>query len=285
MPGKSDSPPPVEIYFQVAEYRKPEIDVQVEFTPDQAQSGDTLLASIQANYFFGAPAGDVPVEWTLTSTSIPFLLPGYQVGIEDVLWLDPMAYYLGSGFGRFIEQGTARTDPQGKLVLELPAGEVESRQRYTLEVTLQDESGQRVSARDSLDVNPAEIYIGVRPDTWVGRAGEPIGFDVLVVDWEQAPAGVRQLHAEFQKVVWERQDPQPTDPFGYPTFVAQYTPVGSTDFETSADGEARLEFTPDEPGTYQLDVSGNGARTAMILWVGGRWAGCLAQRPEPAPRA
>jgi hypothetical protein len=270
MSDKTDAPPPVEIYFQVAEYRKPEIDVQVDFTPEQAQSGDTLLATIQANYFFGAPAGDVPVEWTLTSNELPFQLPGYKVGIEDLLWLDPMAFMRGgSPFGRFIEQGTARTDPQGRLVLELPAGEIEYRQRYTLEVTLQDESGQRVSARDSLDVNPAEIYIGVRPDTWVGRAGQAIGYDVLAVDWEGVPAGVRDLRADFQKVVWERQDPQPSDPFGYPTFVAQYTPVGSTDFQTSADGEARLEFTPDEPGTYQLDITGDGARTAMILWVGG----------------
>jgi hypothetical protein len=270
MPGELESPPPVEIYFQVAEYRKPEIDVQVEFTPEQAQSGDSLLATIQANYFFGAPAGDVPVEWTLTSTSIPFLLPGYQVGIEELMWLDPLAFY-GSRFpfGRFIEQGTARTDAQGKLVLELNAGEVEYRQRYTLEVTLQDESGQRVSARDTLDVNPGEFYIGVRPDAWVGRSGEPLGFDVLVVDWEQAPAGVQQLRAEFQKVVWERQDPPPSDIYSYPTFTARYTPVGSTDFQTGADGKARLEFTPEEPGTFQLDVTQNGAHTAMILWVGG----------------
>ncbi len=49
----------------------------------------------------------------------------------------------------------------------------------------------------------------------------------------------------------------------------------STDFITSPDGQARLSFTPPEPGTYMLDVfdpalpAGQGTRTQVLLWVGG----------------
>ncbi|HLA98377.1 MAG TPA: alpha-2-macroglobulin family protein, partial [Anaerolineales bacterium] len=49
----------------------------------------------------------------------------------------------------------------------------------------------------------------------------------------------------------------------------QYTPVGSTDFQTSEAGLARLEFTPPESGTYRLDISGAVARTELFLWVSG----------------
>ena len=112
----------------------------------------------------------------------------------------------------------------------------------------------------------------MRPDAWVGRAGKEAGFDVLVVDWEQQPAGSHNLRAEFQKVTWVRDESKVTDPrFISPEFIPQYTPVASTDFTTGADGKARVAFTPPEPGTYQLDVSGDGTRT-QFLSVGG-WAG------------
>jgi alpha-2-macroglobulin len=267
-PPLDEIPYHFEVYFRVAEYRKPEIDAQVQVASDQLLAGDTLVANVSANYFFGAPAGNVPVQWTLTSNYVPFNLPGYQVGLDDLRWMDPASIFGSySPFGALVEQGEARTDDQGKLVLELPVEQVEALQRYTLEVTLQDESGQPVSARDSAEVNPADIYIGVQPDAWVGRAGVESGFDIQVVDWEKQSAGERDLRADFQKVVWERQDP--IDPFGAPKFVPTYTPVGSTDFRTNASGQARLAFTPPEPGTYQLDVTGGGARTTILLWVGG----------------
>ncbi len=229
--------------------------------------GMPLTASVQADYFFGAPASDVPVEWSLSSADLFFDLPGYRVGVDDLRWMNSYPFFFG--FGRYIEGGQARTDAQGRLVLELDPGEVESRQRYLLEATLIDESGQRITARDTIDINPADFYIGVRPDAWVGRAGEEAGFDVLVVDWEAQPDGARELNAEFQKVVWERQDPPASDFYGEVKFIPRYTPVDSTAFSTDEDGQARLSFTPPEPGTYQLDVSGGDARTSLLLWVGG----------------
>jgi uncharacterized protein YfaS (alpha-2-macroglobulin family) len=87
--------------------------------------------------------------------------------------------------------------------------------------------------------------------------------------------GNRSLRAEFQKVVWYREDPEPADPFGQPKFTPQYTLVSSADFVTGPEGKARLSFTPPEPGTYQLDVynsqvpKGQGALTQFTLWVSG----------------
>ena len=139
--------------------------------------------------------------------------------------------------------------------------------QLTLEVTLEDESGFPVSSRAQAVVHPSDFYIGLRPDLWVGQSGSEMGFDVLVVDWDKQAAGVRELRADFQKVRWVRQDSP--DPFGFPEYIPQYTPVSRADFATAADGVARLAFTPPEPGTYQLSVGGGGARTELLLWVGG----------------
>ena len=62
-----------------------------------------------------------------------------------------------------------------------------------------------------------------------------------------------------------------------PTYEPVYTLVGSSNLSTGADGKARLSFTPEEPGTYMLDVYGGGARTQILLWVTGGAKCGLAQ--------
>ena len=258
-------------YFQVADYRKPEIDLQVEFQPAEVISGTALLAQVNARYFFDAPAGNMPLHWVLYRQDAYFDISNYQVGPVDTSWLDVYNFRFGmGGLGAYVTEGDGQTNPDGTLNLEIPAQAHAGRQKYTLEVTLTDESGLPVSARGSMVVNPAEYYIGVHPDAWSYQAESEAGFDILVADWNGDPAGVRTLVAQFQRVVWVRQDPSP-ETLGYifPTYVPEYTPISSTTINTQADGKARVGFTPPEPGTYQLDVSGDGTLTQIIVWVGG----------------
>ncbi len=260
----------ISVNFRVAEYRKPEINLQVEIADEQMKSGDDLVARVNARYFFDAPAGNLPVRWTLYTTPLDFYLPGYQVGVQETRWLE--AFYYRPFFdqlGYQIQTGEATTDPQGQLTLELPTEVGETRAKYTLEVTMTDESGLPVSARGSIEANPSSYYIGLRPEAWVGRAGEPAGFDVQVVDWEKKPVGPNDLRAEFQTVEWVEEERPPSESFLGPKFVPRYTPVGSTDFQTNAEGQARLSFVPPEPGTYSLSVYSDEARSQVYIWVSG----------------
>jgi hypothetical protein len=259
------------VQFQVANYRKPEINLQVTFQDTDIISGTALLAEINARYFFDAPARNMPVHWVLYRYDSYFSIPNYQVGPVDTSWLNVFNFdFSTGGLGRYVSEGDGQTDPNGLLNLELSPEATPGRQQYTLEATITDESGLPTSARSSIYVNPAEYYIGVHPDAWSFQAKSEAGFDVQAVDWNADPAGERALVAEFQRVIWVRQDPPP-DSLGYefPTYVAEYTPIDSTSITTDAEGKARVGFTPPEPGTYQLDVSGDGALTQVILWVGG----------------
>lgn len=262
------------VSFQIAEYRKPEIDLSVLFPVDQAKAGESVNATVTARFFFDAPAGNVPVDWTLFRTLAEYYLPGYQVGKLDNRWLSFFQGFPPTGFDEQVSQGEGKTDPDGILEIELAIPQAEDRYQYTLEVTATDESGLPVSARSNLLINPAEFYIGVNPDVWSGQAGSEIGFDVQVVDWEREPAGQHSLRAKFQKVVWELVDPDPGSFRNFPTYEPKYTSIGSTDFFTGEDGKARVAFTPPEPGTYQLQVSGEGIGgegtvTQVLVWVGG----------------
>jgi len=270
------------VYFQVADYRKPEINLQVAFQETDVLSGTMLSAQINARYFFDAPVSNLPVHWVLYRQNAYFDIPNYQVGPVNTDWLDVYSYRgtLG-GLGTPVSEGNAQTDADGLVSLELTPEAKPGRQNYTLEVTLTDESGVPVSARSSMYVNPAQYYIGVHPDAWSFEAKSGAGFSVLVAGWDGAPAGARALSAQFQRVEWVRHDPSP-DTMGYmfPTYEPVYTPIASSDLTTSADGTGRLEFTPPEPGTYQLDVSGDGTLTQVLVWVGGAGQGVWPSLPN-----
>lgn len=254
--------------FQVAEYRKPEINLSVDFPKDEIKRGESISAVVNAQYFFGAPAGDAEVRWVMYTRPDYFYLPGFQTGLLDDSWLD----VYGSGFGASpLGEGTGQTTPEGTLSIELPAvPALEAGQVVTLEVTVFDESGFPVSARTELLVHPSNFYIGLKADSWIGTSKEAIGFDVFTTDWTGIVLGDKTLFAEFKQVRWEKE----TGEFGLPIYTPVYTPVSSSNLATGPDGKARLSFVPPNSGTFMLDVSGGGpstgsVRSQILVWVGG----------------
>jgi uncharacterized protein YfaS (alpha-2-macroglobulin family) len=273
---------PLEFYFslQVAEYRKPEINLKVDFSADEIQLGNSANANVEARYFFDAPVSDVGVHWVLYAKPDTFYLPNYETGVLDTSWQN--AFRSPGGFdpnylGDPIAEGDGQTTPQGTLSIALPVlPEKDAGQIVTLEVTAQDESGLPVSARAEMRVHPADFYIGLRPDQWIGRADEPVGFEVYTVDWAKNPSGDKKLTAEFKQVRWEKQ----TNNNGFPTYTPVYTPVSSSDLVTGPDGKARLSFVPPSSGTYMLDVSGEGAHAQSLIWVGGPGSAAWPDLPD-----
>ena len=268
------------LYFKVANYRKPEIDLQVNFDKDDWQVGEELTASVQTDYYFGAPAGDVGLWWTLYSKGDDFRLPfEYGTGSRSTSWLtsEDKMYYFDPELGEEIAWGEAKTSFDGSLDLVIGSEEVlkeidaENLQNLTLEVIVVDEQEMRVAARDSARLHPAHFYIGIRSESWVGRAGVESGFRIQTTDWQKKPSGNHLLQAQFQKITWEQADPANWAPHSnrrQPVF----TTISSADLVTDAQGRARLAFTPPEPGMYVLKVFGEGAVTERILWVGGSQA-------------
>ena len=268
------------ITFEVAEYRKPEIDLQVAFASPEHLLGQDLQAQVRASYFFGAPAGNLPVHWMLYSKSQPFTLPGgMTTGKLDPFW-EQVALAPASELGGFVLEGQDQTASDGTLSIDISGDDLRSRLEsgsmldLTLEVTVQDESGLPVSARGSTHLHPSAFYIGVRAESWMVAAGQEINYSIRTVDWQGRPVPDLPLTAHFRKVTWLQG--QSMGPFGYPVIQPQYTDAGSTDFRTSETGEARLAFVPNEPGTFMLEVvpsqqdaAANEAITQDMLWVSG----------------
>ncbi len=253
------------IGFQVAEYRKPEIELTVAFEQTEVLGGTPLQASADARYYFGAKAANLPVEWALYKARDDFYLPGYRVGKSEWDWQAySTVYVLG---------GTGVTDGQGIFKAAIPESDYlslidpEALTSLTLEVTIRDESGLPVSARASVLRHPATFYAGIRADAWSGSAGKEMGFDILTVNWEKKSSANHTLAANFLKAEWVEAEP---DIFsGSTTYKRVTSLVSSTSFTTDASGKARVAFTPAEPGVYVLEVRGDNALTEYTLWVTG----------------
>ncbi len=190
-----------------------------------------------------------------------------------------------TSLGSFVVSGQDSTAPDGSLTIPLPADQLllnatDSTQRLTLEVTIQDENGQPMSQRASALMHPSDFYIGVRPDAWSSQSGSPLGFSLQTVDWKSQPVGNKALVAQFSKVVWVEQPLNSM--YDVPQYTPQYTPVGSANPITDANGLARLSFTPPDPGTYILDVTSGAAHTQVLVWVSGPGQRHLAQPDQSA---
>ena len=249
------------ITFQVTENRKPEIEIDLSTTPQDIQVGEEFSGNLTARYYFGAPARNITTQWKMTAQTTSFSLPGYQVGTSGYGWYE-------------VASGSKITSSTGELSLALNANplsiygrEIKLPAIYTLETTTKDENGFPVSARAETMVHPSSYYIGVRPDNIILQAGEEVGIDILVVDWNKQPNGIRPLKAAFQKITWE-QTRTAENTYAY---IPLTTSIASTDFSTGTDGKARLAFSPPESGAYELVVHGEDeqARTKIYLWVGG----------------
>ena len=57
--------------------------------------------------------------------------------------------------------------------------------------------------------------------------------------------------------------------FGYPSYQKVLTVIATANLRTDALGRARVAFTPPDAGTYQLELSGDGALTQVLVWAGG----------------
>ena len=266
------------LFFQVAEYRKPEFDLQVQPESEEMLAGSLFRAQVSAQYYFGAPVGGLTVHWELVRRTGYFSLPGYTVGPLDVPWFDPYPPGIFGGEGSPVASGEAVTGADGRFSVEMPLPEAEALSRYVLEVTAEDESGFPVSARAEVRLHPEAFYIGARAEQWVAPAGSERTFEVRTVDWRRNPSGGHALSVQFAQVTWERR------PAAEPGIPAQYekvlTPLASVEIRTDANGAARLAFTPPASGLYQMTLRSGSALTELLFWVGGAQGGLWPALPN-----
>jgi len=270
--------------FTVAAYRKPEFEVLV--TPEQADviQGDLIHAQVTAQYYAGGPTSNARVHWTLRAIPYSFEpgIPGWWNWGHDAYgwdwWRDP----------DLLAEGDTILDVQGAFLWEWPAdlaplGDADTAgpQRWTLEVTVTDETGFPVTGRGELTVHTGRFYIGLKSRSWVAQAGKEALVDLLALDWEERPVAGRQVDISLARRIWKMIPAR--EPYASPTWVHTDTVESTLSVTTDVAGRAEVPVTPAQSGSYVVIVESADAdhmiQSETYLWVAGD-AAATWQQPE-----
>ncbi|HJU64308.1 MAG TPA: Ig-like domain-containing protein, partial [Gemmatimonadaceae bacterium] len=265
--------------YRVAEYRPPEFLVDVSKQGEVRYPGDTLRASVQARYLFGAPMARAALAWQVRQTPISsweLEIPnteGYHLG-ESGWWWEETGR---DGWNADVfAGGTDTLDATGTraiaVALKEPAQGRAARVTFSASVT--DVNRQAVGASTTATVHPAAFYIAAKAmgEQYFWRATRPESVAVLAV----RPTGERVsgvaiagtvVRREWHQVRRERQ--------GVSEVVGEW--VSDTVALCSVRSAARpvtCGFTPSSGGSYILtfrarDEQGREATTSFYRWATG----------------
>lgn len=264
--------------FQVAAYRKPEFLVEVTTDKPEYVQGETVKVTTAAQFFFGGPVSNAAVRWTLLSDDYFFRYQGK--GFYDFTDYDFSRRNLDNyvtGFGETIAEGEGVTNAEGRFTFEVTADIADkiASQQFTFDVVVTDINNQEVAAQARAVVHKGLVYIGLRPERYVGRVGEESQVNLLVVDWDSRPVARQEVQVVFAEHNWYSVQKQYDDGSFYWESVAETIPVFTTTVTSDAGGRAIAAFTPEKGGIYKVmasttDRKRNQVRSSTFMWVSGR---------------
>jgi len=150
-----DAPPLATTRVLVEDFLPERIDVILSAESLSLRDGGTL--SLAADYLFGAPAADLPVEGEVILSAATTLdaYPGYRFGLHDL------------PFDRRIESFSGQTGPDGTATIALAMPQIDGgvTQPLTADIVARvtEGSGRPVERRLTLPVAPDRAMIGIRP--------------------------------------------------------------------------------------------------------------------------
>ncbi|MBK9371438.1 MAG: Ig-like domain-containing protein [Deltaproteobacteria bacterium] len=257
-------------------YRAPEFRVDVA-GPESLIAGDTLRLNGQARTLFGSPLKGAKAKYTVVSMTTEPTIPGfeeYRFGASEA-----RAFWQG-GYDatETLRSGEGVLNDDGSLAIELtiPPTEAPRTRRLEAEVVVTDISRQRVANRREVIVHPADVYLGLRPRSSLGVAGEETSVSLVAVTPEGKPQDGVPVEVQIARRTWDTVRQKDMD--GRWTWVS--TPKDEVvDLQTvsSDDDPVVVSFTPPSGGYYVVtakarDASGRQAISEDGLYVAGAGA-------------
>ncbi len=232
--------------FEVAQYRKPEYQVDVLPLDKRITAGGKSKVRIRATYYFGAPVTNARIKYSIyadTDWSGRYHLmprPDYYGYYDD--WSEGDDYYEDQSYaGEYVSEGYAQTDDAGEALIEfdtrstrLPKNAPYSAdyldKRYTVEAEVTDLSRIAVVGSGKQSVTAGDFTLFVQPENYVQRAGSPVKAELTAVDYEGKPVPNRAVTVTLMRWNWD-------------SLKGEYrgsTTVGTTTATTDATGKARV---------------------------------------------
>lgn len=264
------------VSFRVAEFRKPEFEVNVTTDKDAYANGETINATASAGLFFGAPLANADVHWKVTAQPYFFRQDDYsRYSFSD--YHPEFDFDRGASFEsqEFLRgEGTGITDAQGRFAFSLPADISRDpiSQTYTVEATVTDQNKQSVATFIGVPVHKGNFYIGMRPRDYVALAGSTSVVDLVTLDPEGTPAPGVPVQVNVYLRTWRTVRERDTDGEQRYRSEPDDTLVQTINASTGGDGAGSFSFVPPRGGAFYLvaqaaDSKGNEIKSSVFTWA------------------
>ena len=286
--------------FRLEEYKLPEFKVTVQ-TPEENgpggvprrkafRVGETVEATIQADYYFGGAVPDATVEVVVYQN--PFWMTwhephDYPWFYEDIDGMSPYNRRRGFGGGQILKREVLKTDATGKATVsfETPANSGQDFE-YRIEARVTDASRREIVGNGTVRVTRQRYYVQARPAHNLYRPQDKVTVTFNAKDANEQPVaseGRVKVTRDYWYEIWLAPDgrevkgdelkrmqtstriwpPPPTRPDqkgwrlkfrGY-----EHDDILTRTLKTGTNGTAELEFTPEREGYYRVAWSSDDA--------------------------
>jgi len=264
--------------FSVAEYRKPEFQVNAQADPEYVLVGDEFNVDVSAEYYSGGGVSNADVYWAIQAVDYYFQPEG-DFNRYNFVDLDRDLGFYNDFYEppprEIIANGENTTDVNGNLSVPVKADLSESgiSRLFTFEVTISDIAGTSVSDRVNIIAHQAAVYPGIRSKRYVGKVGVEQGFELVVVDWDSKPVISALMDVEIVERRWYSVQEQDSQGFSHWTSsVEEITVAEFNNVEMDSRGRATVSFVPENGGVYKAkavvqDEYGNQAYSGAYTWI------------------
>jgi hypothetical protein len=283
-----------EHYVQVAAYRPPEFEIEVEPDKPELLRGDDIQATIFTNYFFGGPLAGAEVTWNVLAENYrfdPAQFGNYSFYDAD----DPYTcfdcwWWYDDSYPQPLTSGSGVSDAAGELPITLEGQVINDllgtgSYRLIIEATATGPDNQFISGRTSVVLHKGAYYIGLSPQEHVADAGEETAIDLVAVDWAGQRLPDKTLDVQIVRYEWLNKFIQEGGG-GYWTYEIKKELTDRFSVTTNSQGEAVARFTPPQGGSYQIiaqdaasltepegqtdSLPTSPIRSSIFIWVTGK---------------
>ncbi|MEM8662855.1 MAG: alpha-2-macroglobulin family protein, partial [Pseudomonadota bacterium] len=261
--------------FLVEDFVPQRIEVALEADVETAEAGDTVPLTVEADFLYGAPAGDLMLEGAvvLSQTATLEAFEGYRFGLDGEAF-QPQRTPL---------EGLPRTGPDGTATFDAPIGtadEATGPLSARISVSVREPGGRQVSDAIALPVISGKSLIGIRPvfENDAVAEGSVANFEVIALD---AQRGRQALGAEWtltridRDFQWYRRDGR-----WFYDSIERLEKVATGVVAIGTDAPSAISAQVGW-GRYRLEVSTADGRVASSMSFRAGWVNTSANADTP----
>jgi uncharacterized protein YfaS (alpha-2-macroglobulin family) len=267
--------------FDVAEYRRPEFQIDLGAAPANLLAGDAFTANLSASYYSGGGLSNANVDWTLRSEPFTFTPPSdysqYSFSNFEYDNWNSITGQPATPISGQIAAGQGQTDADGKfsLPLKAQAATTDASQTLIFEATVTDFAGSSVSGQAQVVMHQSAVYPGIRSKTYIGQVGQDTPFDLVALDWDGKPLANARVDVDIVERKWSSvQQETDSGQLTWKTSVEEIPAAHFTGVQLDDKGLGTVSFKPTKDGIFRAkitaqDAKGNQAQASAFLWVAG----------------